>query len=160
MTNWQKNRNYRRIRQADGSIKNIIIVDGQKVEVTYEVYKAYSQMDRRERYLDELDSQETILSIEKMVEDGVSPDKYTIECFVSAEDALIDAMDAIEHEEMLMALRNAIDTLTDAEKDLIQAIYYDGISAREYARRQGVYPRTVMYRLEKLHEKLRQKIKI
>ena len=51
MKNWQKNRNYKRIKDENGNvIANIITIDGIDVEVTEEVFLAYSQMDRRERY--------------------------------------------------------------------------------------------------------------
>ena len=51
MKNWQKNRNYKRIKDENGNvIANIITIDGIDVEVTKEVFLAYSQMDRRELY--------------------------------------------------------------------------------------------------------------
>ena len=54
MKKWQKERNYRRVYDENGQvIANIITVDGVDVEVTEEVFLAYSQMDRRERYLEE-----------------------------------------------------------------------------------------------------------
>ena len=48
--------------------------------------------------------------------------------------------------------------LNEEEKGLIQALFFEGVSAREYARRLGVYHRTVIYRRDKLLEKLRRKI--
>ena len=50
MENWKNTRNYRKIRQDDESVKNIITVEGVDVEVTDEVFAAYSQADRKERY--------------------------------------------------------------------------------------------------------------
>lgn len=50
MENWQKSRNYRRVKDESGNvIANIITVDGVDVEVTEEVFLAYSQADRRKR---------------------------------------------------------------------------------------------------------------
>ena len=52
MEKWQENRNYRKIRDENGTvIANIITVDGRDVAVTEDVFAAYAQMDRRERYL-------------------------------------------------------------------------------------------------------------
>ena len=158
MTNWQKNRNYRRIRLADGSVKNIIIVDGQKVEVTDEVYKAYSQMDRGERYQEEQRKTLPQVSLEKLCAASVPIDLYIAEHSPSAEDEVMAAFDARERDRLISLLPQILDKLPETEREMIQAIYFDGISAREYARRHGVYPRAVMYRLEKLQEKLRQKI--
>ncbi len=54
LENWQKSRNYRRIKDAKGDVvANIITVDGIDVEVTEEVFLPYSQADRRERYQEE-----------------------------------------------------------------------------------------------------------
>ena len=50
MEKWQENRNYRKIRDENGTvIANIITVDGRDVAVTEDVFAAYAQMDRRER---------------------------------------------------------------------------------------------------------------
>ena len=54
MKKWQEERNYRRVRNEGGEvIANIITVDGMDVEVPEDVYLAYSQADRRERYVRE-----------------------------------------------------------------------------------------------------------
>ena len=50
MKKWQEIRNYRRVRNENGQvIANIITIDGIDVEVSEEVFLAYSQMDRQER---------------------------------------------------------------------------------------------------------------
>lgn len=47
MKNWKEERNYRRIKNSSGEIiVNIITIDGVDVEVTDEVFLAYSQMNR------------------------------------------------------------------------------------------------------------------
>ena len=52
MKKWQEERNYRRVRNEGGEvIANIITVDGMDVEVPEDVYLAYAQADRRERYI-------------------------------------------------------------------------------------------------------------
>ena len=52
MKKWQEERNYRRVRNEAGEvIANIITVDGMDVVVPEDVYLAYSQADRRERYI-------------------------------------------------------------------------------------------------------------
>ena len=55
-------------------------------------------------------------------------------------------------------LANALSELDEDEKSLIQALFFDGVSVREYARQLGVYHRTIIYRRDKLLEKLRRKI--
>ena len=54
MKKWQEERNYRRVlNEGSEVIANIITVDGMDVEVPEDVYLAYSQADRRERYVRE-----------------------------------------------------------------------------------------------------------
>ena len=70
MKKWQEERNYRRVRNEGGEvIANIITVDGMDVEVPEDVYLAYAQADRRERYIMEEQSSGKLLSLEQMEED-------------------------------------------------------------------------------------------
>lgn len=69
MKKWQEERNYRRIYNEAGEvIANIITVDGVDVEVAEDVYLAYSQADRRERYVREEQFSGKLLSLEQMAE--------------------------------------------------------------------------------------------
>ena len=69
MKKWQEERNYRRIYNEAGElIANIITVDGVDVEVAEDVYLAYSQADRRERYVREEQFSGKILSLEQCLE--------------------------------------------------------------------------------------------
>jgi hypothetical protein len=64
MKKWQETRNYRHIKDQNGIIINIITVDGVDVEVNDEVFLAYSQADRRERYITEEAEAGKLLSLE------------------------------------------------------------------------------------------------
>ena len=111
MKHWQEKRNYQHVRDEAGNVRsNIITVDGNDVEVSDEVYLAYTQLDRRERYLMEEVETDKKLSLDRLL-----------------------------------------------KWQMIQALYWEGVSAREYARRLGVYHRTVLYWRDKILEKLRQK---
>ena len=75
MKKWQEERNYRRVRNEGGEvIANIITVDGMDVEVPEDVYLAYAQADRRERYITEEQSSGKLLSLEQMENDALLPD--------------------------------------------------------------------------------------
>ena len=72
MKKWQKNRNYKRIKDKDGNVvANIITVFGQDVEVSDEIFDTYSQMDRRARYIGEDIPAESEISLERTIEDGI-----------------------------------------------------------------------------------------
>jgi hypothetical protein len=103
MEHWKKNRNYRSFHTDNGDIAYLINIDGRDYPVTAEVYRAYSQADRRERYMAEVESSETILSIEKMAEDKVQLDKYAIEKADSPEAILLNRKAKADHAAMLKA---------------------------------------------------------
>jgi RNA polymerase sigma factor (sigma-70 family) len=159
MKNWKENRNYRRIKDESGAvIANIITVDGIDVEVTSEVFLAYSQSDRRERYIAEELEPGKLLSLDKLREDEVPLGELGVEQEPSAESVLLLWADNQEKAVQKARLTAMLSELDEEEKGLIQALFFEGVSAREYARRLGVYHRTVIYRRDKLLEKLRRKI--
>ena len=160
MKKWQKERNYRRVRDENGKIiANIITVDGINVEVTEEVFRVYSQMDRRERYLEEQvwKSGMREVSLEYLKEQGIPLNLYAGDNTPSAEDVVLKKEEQTElavHKENLKA---ALSSLNEDEQQLIQALFFDGISTREYAKQLGVFQRAIIYRRDKLLEKLRKK---
>ena len=112
MKKWQEERNYRRVRSEGGEvIANIITVDGMDVEVPEDVYLAYAQADRRERYI--MEEQKQIL---------------------------------------LLALLS----LKDTDRELINALFFDGASTREYAQRMGVSQRAVIKRRDRILRDLKK----
>ena len=58
---------------------NIITVDGIDVEVSDEVYLAYTQLDRRERYLMEEVETDKKLSLDRLLKSGVPLEKLGME---------------------------------------------------------------------------------
>ena len=130
MQNWQKNRNYKKFGNADGSFIYVITVDGQDVEVTEEVYKAYSQADRRERYCAERDVGR-LLSIDRLEEDGVSLESLLDEQSESAEDSVIESM-------LIGQALNALSNLPAADQELIRAVVMNGVTEQDYADAIGV----------------------
>lgn len=159
MQKWQESRNYRRVKDENGNVvANIITVDGVDVEVTEEVFLAYSQMDRRERYLDEQQEEHPQVSLELLTAHDVPIDLYATQHEISAEESAIqreECAEATVHKERLAL---ALSSLSAEERELIQALFFDGESVREYAKRLGVYHRTIIYRRDKLLEKLYKKI--
>ena len=151
MKKWQEERNYRRVRSEAGEvIANIITVDGMDVEVPEDVYLAYAQADRRERYITEEQSSGKLLSLEQMEEDALLPD------YVGAETAPSAETEALEREELrnlaeqkqilLLALLSLKDT----------ALFFDGASTREYAQRMGVSQRAVIKRRDRILRDLKK----
>ena len=88
---WQESRNYRRFKNEKGEVvRRVITVDEQDIEVSEEVFLAYSQAERRERYIAEEVVQGLVLSLDKLIEDGVPLQKLGVEPVESAEDSVVE----------------------------------------------------------------------
>ncbi len=146
MKYWQKQRNYRKYGNADGTVTYIITVDAQDVEVSADVYLAYSQADRRERYMAEQE-EGLLLSLERMAEDEMQLSYLTDRHHESAEDTAIQNI--LEEE-----LYKAMSLLTSDEMDLIHAVYFEGMSFRELSNASGIPVMTLHGRVRKILEKL------
>ena len=148
MYNWKDTRNYRRFHDENGNvIANIIYVDGEEVAVSDEVYEAYASMDRRERYLEERDNDDKPLSVDALWEEGYS--EAALCSTENLEDMIADKL-------LVKRLHAVLETLTPADQEMIHAVFFDGLSMREYAKQLGVYPRAVVYRMERLLKALRK----
>jgi len=146
MYNWQRERNYRKIKNDDGTFTYIITVDGVGVEVTAEVYKVYSQADRRERYIEEREAG-TLLSLDQLEEDGV-PALETNRYALSAEDTTMLKLHGGKALE-------ALNSLEPEEIALIKELIFDGVTERDYAAKIGLSQKGVNKRKKKILEKLK-----
>lgn len=151
MKKWQESRNYRRIRNEQGEVTaRIITVDGKDVEVTEEVFLAYSQAERRERYLSEEVEPGMVLSWEKLLEDGIPLEALGIEPEESAEDRILELESLRSRADLKRLLSAVLAELQEAELQLIQALFFDGVSTRAYAERIGVSQRAVIKRRDRI----------
>lgn len=155
---WQESRNYRRFKDENGEVvRRVITVDGQDVEVSEEVFLAYSQAERRERYVEECERGK-VISLDRSLVDGVSLRRLGIEPVESAEDTTIALESESEFAKLLMALPEALSELSCADKELIQAIYFRNMPIREYARQHSVTHRAVIKRRNRILQALRKKL--
>ena len=155
MKKWQKDRNYKRVKDKDGNvIANIITVFGQDVEVSDEIFDTYSQMDRRARYIGEDIPAESEISLERTIEDGIHIE--TLEnAELSAEEICIEHENAKMREEQAKYLPVVLAKLSDDEKRLIDALYFRGLGVREYAREISVPPMKIVRDRNRILDKLK-----
>jgi len=126
-----------------------IPVDGTLVEVGEPVYKAYYKMDRRERYLEEQDESNGVLSYDaldngEIVGEAIFDDPTAI----SMEDSLLA-------NEMVTQLHRCIAMLPKSERELIFAIYFDGTTESEYAERAKMSQAAVNKKRKKTLSKIK-----
>ena len=168
MQNWRKNRNFRKTENADGTFTYVITVDGIKVEVSEEVYTAYAQggykMENMEfgtksdRILQDADGRavrdehgnpvvlpEREISLDKLI--GEDWDFSSSE--LSAEDTVLAR---IETE----ALYRYLNMLDANERDLIDALFFEGMTEREYSAQSGIPQKTINDRKRRILEKLKK----
>ena len=157
MKKWQESRNYRQVKNEAGEVVSYIItVDGVDVEVPEDVYRAYSQADRRERYLLEEQASGKLLSLDQMAENDLLPSYVGAEAAPSAEDEVIDREQMRDLAEAKQVLLLAMLALNDADRELINALFFDCVSTREYARRIGVTQRAIIKRRDRILRDLKK----
>lgn len=156
MKKWQESRNYRRVRNENGQVvANIITVDGIDVEVSEEVFLAYSQMDRQERYQQEQQLVHPQVSLELLGEHEVPIDLYLNEHQISAEENVLNWEEEQENYIKQERLKAAMDSLDKEERQLLQALFFDGFSTRECAYHRGVSQRAIIKRRDRILKKLK-----
>lgn len=128
--------------------KYYIFVGDEKIEVDQEVYKSYWQITNRERYLERLDRQNKLLffsdlSTEYSFEDTIANENYDLEKIVETK-MLIDRV------------REAIDSLNDEEREVIERLYYQYESLRSIAISKKISAPALLKRRNKILKKLKE----
>lgn len=141
--------------------KKKIWVRGQYVEVTNEVYTAYMQGDRKMRYF------ENDLKTERFV---LGEEGQVVQVIPSREDSLDRLMDEnaqqFAHEESVEStvlhklevdkLHTALTMLAPEEQALIQALFFEEKTERQYAEELGVYRNAIHVRKTRILKKLKK----
>ncbi len=136
-----------------GERKYRIRVDGVLVEVSREVYRAYYSIERHTRTLDEKDTRNgkvlySDLDTDELLGEEMIPDMTSDR----VEDSAIYSILRKElHEYLAM--------LPAQDMELIQALYFECLTEREYAQRIGISPKGVNKRRQKVLDKLRAMMK-
>ena len=123
-----------------------ILVDDEKVPVSEEVYRAFkrpawAEKKRRQR---EQENGTTPLSLDSLTEAGFD---------IPSGDTLVDEI--VEDKLLLDMLFAALAELTDDERGLIDALFYQEKSEREVARELEIPRNTFVYRKDKILSKLK-----
>ncbi len=138
-------------RQANQSYldKLFIPIQGCLLEVAREQYTDFYRDKERWRYLQKLDTKNSLLSL-----DGFMDDEGNALDFIADKSA--DVEKAVIHAVMLDRLKTALPLLSDSEQALIQAIFFDGLTEREVGFRLGMTQSVINKRKAKILAKLRK----
>lgn len=131
-----------------------IRVDGILVEVSEEVYRAYYSIERHTRTLDEKDTRNgkvlySDLDTKELLGEEMIPDTDS----EPVEDSAI-------HNVLCEELHQCLAILPKQDAELIQALYFDRLTEREYAQQIGMSQKGVNKRRQKILDKLRTMMKV
>ncbi len=144
-------RDFCRRRQADQSYmdKLFIPVQGCLLEVVREQYTDFYRDKERWRYLQKLDTNHKLLSLDGFTDSGGNVFDFVV-------DEAVDVMETVVHAVMVDRLKAALLLLSGSEQALIQAIFFEGLSEREVGLRLGITQSVVNKRKGKILVKLRK----
>ena len=140
-----------RRRQIDQTYmdKLFIPVQGCLFEVVREQYTDFYRDKERWRYLQRLDTKNSLLSLDGFVDD----EGNTLD-FIA--DEAVDIAETVVNAVMVDRLKAALSLLSDSEQELIKAIFFEEVSEREVGLRLGITQSVVNKRKAKILTKLRK----
>ena len=170
MQNWQKYRNFRKTENTDGSFTYTIKVDGEMVEVNEELYTAYASAgykmenteigSKRDRVLQDANGKavrdehgqpvilpEREVSLNKLIDEG-----WDYPQSASSPEAIFFAAAFSEDAELSRCLA----LLTDGERALVNALYFEGLTETEYGNRLGVKQQSINERKLRILKKIKK----
>ena len=172
MQKWYEYVNYRRCKNEDGTFSYFIIVDGTKVEVSEAIYMEYAKASQKMRYI-ELDIKCSRFLKDK---DGKAiTDENNQPVILPERESPLDKLisenngnfpsDEIPVEEVALLnieierLHESLSLLTAEERQLIKALFFDGLSEREYSAVCGISRTTISSRKKQILRKLKKLLK-
>lgn len=126
-----------------------LLVNGKKVKVNKEIYKAYWQEKNHENYLKKL-NRKKLSFIE------FNDDKNRLE---NIADENVDIEKIVQTHIMIEELKKAISNLNEDEKEIIQKLYYDEETLRLVAKNKNISHSALIKIRNKILKKLKKLLK-
>ncbi len=128
-----------------------LIVKGERIPVTYEVYKVYYQEYEHERYLKNKSAKHEF-SLEQFIETGVSIEYICLDSITPVEDEVLKT-------EQIVHLYRCLDKLSAQEQIIIRGIFFEQKTERELAMQLQISASAVRHRKHKILKALFQEMK-
>lgn len=128
-----------------------IFVNGDKIVVSKEVFLTYWQNKNREKYLERLDRKNKLLFFSDLDHDGNFQDNLA--------DSRVDVEKLVETKLAIEELHQALDTLNDEEREIIDALYFREESTRFVASSLGLHQTSLIRKRNKILKKLKELLK-
>jgi len=171
MQNWRSYRNFRRYRNADGSHTYTITVDNTRIEVSEEIYTVYAAFGYK------MENMETGFKRDRVLKgsDGKAiRDEYGQPILLPEREVSLDKLanedwehpssdplpeDIVAEQLEIIALHTALDLLAPNERELVTALFFDGLTEREYSSKTGIAQKTINDRKHRVFVKLERLLK-
>ncbi|MFI3225894.1 MAG: sigma-70 family RNA polymerase sigma factor [Clostridia bacterium] len=134
-------------------------IEKKLVEVSQDVYKLHYKTKRRTLYLEERDEANGVVSYHSQDMMNILSEDITGEETLHDPYAPTPEDSAIKHI-MHENLHEALNRLTDDEMNLIQALFFDGLSEREWSQKCGIAQKTINDRKRRILIKLKKLMEI
>lgn len=129
-----------------------IPLHGTLMEVTEKDYKSFYKNDRRQKYLNEEAARNGMFSYNSLDTNDMSGEEVICDSSVDIEKSVIDKL-------MYDKLHQCLSKLENEEISLIQALYFEGKSEREWSKETGMARKTINDRRHKILNKLKKILK-
>ena len=129
--------------------KLFIPVQGCLIETEQTHYIEFYRDKERWRYLKKLDADNSLLSLEAFESD----DDNSIDFIADGE---VNVAETVVHRMMLDKLRSALAMLSEDEQNLVNAIFFQDLSEREWSNISGIPQKTINDRKRRILAKLKK----
>lgn len=141
--------------------KKRLWVSGQFIEVTDEVYDAYMKGDRKMRYFEsDLKAERFLLDKEGQIRQIIPSREDSLDRLMDDNaEQFADQQESVEdvvfRKFSIERLYTALELLTEKERELIKALFFDELTEREVARVLGISQPAVHKQKNKILKKLK-----
>lgn len=122
------------------------------LETSRDNYSEYYRISERKKYLKKLDRKHGLLSLDAFQDE----ENNNFEFIATKEE---DITERIVDKLMIERLRAVLPKLSSDEQELIKALYFKGLSEREWSALTGIPQKTINDRKHKILEKLKKFLK-
>lgn len=129
--------------------RRFLPLHGMLMEVPEDAYKAFYREQRRQKYLSERSNDNGDFSYDMLTTDEFNGEDILV-------DALLDTSGQAEKNILLDKLKKVLCELPDNERQLIDALFTQGLSEREWSAQTGIPQKTINDRKNRLLTKLRK----
>lgn len=129
--------------------RRFLPLHGMLMEVSEDAYRAFYREQRRQKYLNERSKDNGDFSYDMLTTDEFNGEDILV-------DAVSDTSGQAEKNILLDKLKKVLYELPDNERQLIDALFTQGLSEREWSAQSGIPQKTINDRKNRLLTKLRK----